>query len=481
VMEPRKRWRHPSSTPSKKGARDTPATMDEEEEVPVNFGDDNIEPEVTEEVEQAESEEEEVVDDIEAALAAKRAAATEDEDLEVCRLDELAAAGEIPSDLEPSPQAFDILHEFSLPWPALSLDFLRQQDTDSYVDRKDEGLNLFMVAGSSGLTNIDHALYVMKLSQLHRTYKDDSDDSDDEPEDPKLEHNVVCTYEPINRVAVCPQFDQLTAIMTPSGLQVLNIKEHLDSLVNGSVAPALSGNYSTYAYRGAEGFGLEWTSKDGLPAVLSAHGDKLVMHGAVTSGFEVVREFNGHSGEIECVSSHRQDPNVFVTGSTDRSMIFWDARAPGPQLVVKNAHSSDVNAVAFRPSEELNQVLSGGDEGNLIIRDMRYPEEHLCRLDFHKSAVSSVNWSETDTSTFMATSFDDTVSVWDPSLEAANPVPGLPPQLLFHNFGRRMLSSGKFHPYIPFLSVTTGERCFQVCRPETLNPSYMVDESILGQ
>lgn len=78
---------------------------------------------------------------------------------------------------------------------------------------------------------------------------------------------------------------------------------------------------------------------------------------------------------------------------------------------------------------------------------------------------------------FLATSYDDSVSIWsldiegDIDVEAAQKIPGAshyPSQLIFLHLGQKHISCAKWHPQIPGLIISTAQSGFNVFRPENL-------------
>lgn len=70
---------------------------------------------------------------------------------------------------------------------------------------------------------------------------------------------------------------------------------------------------------------------------------------------------NGHTATIEDVAWHAKDANLIGSVSDDKSLCFWDLRdeSPKPMKRVTNAHTSDVNCLAFNPVAEFT-VATGG-------------------------------------------------------------------------------------------------------------------------
>jgi WD40 repeat protein len=72
-----------------------------------------------------------------------------------------------------------------------------------------------------------------------------------------------------------------------------------------------------------------------------------------------LRDFNGHTGEIEAVA-FSPDGKYVLTGSVDGTARLWDA-ATGQQLRIVQSQNSTVFSVAFSPDGK--QVLIGSGDG----------------------------------------------------------------------------------------------------------------------
>merc|ERR1719160_2050140 len=69
------------------------------------------------------------------------------------------------------------------------------------------------------------------------------------------------------------------------------------------------------------------------------------------------------------------DANTVAVSHDDGSVVFWDLRAAQqPTRFLQDASSSEATKVKFLPNNP-QQLLSGGDSGNLCFWDLR-----MCRL-----------------------------------------------------------------------------------------------------
>ena len=96
-------------------------------------------------------------------------------------------------------------------------------------------------------------------------------------------------------------------------------------------------------------------------------------------------------------------------------------------------------------------------------------------MQFHKSAITSIEWHPTEVGIFMASSEDDNTSLWDLGLEQDAAVSSetsattekqedLPVQLLFLHSGQREVRESHWHPQVPGLIITTALDGFNIFR-----------------
>ncbi|ONM42109.1 Transducin family protein / WD-40 repeat family protein [Zea mays] len=92
-------------------------------------------------------------------------------------------------------------------------------------------------------------------------------------------------------------------------------------------------------------------------------------------------------------------------------------------------------------------IASGCDDGSFSVHDLRSIQDSLvAHFEYHKKAITSIEWSPHEASSLAVTSEDHQLTIWDLSLERdteeeaefrakmkeqANAPDDLPPQLLF--------------------------------------------------
>lgn len=232
----------------------------------------------------------------------------------------------------------------------------------------------------------------------------------------------------------------------------------------------------------------------------------------------------GHS--IEDIQWSPSERDVFATASVDGRLRVWDTRTAAKPAVEVQAHDADINVISWsrlascmlgEPSRLASMPLgdegtcmredgredgslltpaptlalplpapppaSGSDDTSLRIWDLRNfkPGQFVADFRSHKGPISSVEWSPHESSVLATCSADNTLAVWDLSLErdaeeerelargAAAPSDAeLPPQLLFLHLGMSQPKELHWHPHIPGLMAVTAGDGFNVFRPSNI-------------
>lgn len=100
----------------------------------------------------------------------------------------------------------------------------------------------------------------------------------------------------------------------------------------------------------------------------------------------------------------------------------------------------------------------------------------VAHFTWHRAPITSVTWSPHDTSLFLAASADDSVTMWDLSVEADEDESAsartivdaqgrqvqVPPQLLFVHQGQKDVKEVHWHPQIPGMVCSTAGDGFNV-------------------
>ncbi|PHJ21466.1 wd g-beta repeat-containing protein [Cystoisospora suis] len=182
--------------------------------------------------------------------------------------------------------------------------------------------------------------------------------------------------------------------------------------------------------------------------------------------------------------------DVFATASSDGGIRIYDCRSSSraPCLALLHAHASDVNALRWSPVHG-DLLLSGDEDGCAKVWDERFGESPLVVMHWHKKPITSLDWHPTDEATFATSSLDNSIALWDMSVEIDqdetpaeqedpaqkkknakgeedDPKSKLPEQLMFLHLGQDHISELKFHPLIPGVVISTacdGFNFFKTC------------------
>jgi ribosome assembly protein RRB1 len=383
-------------------------------------------------------------------------------------------------------------------------------------------------ADATGGPSSANEIAIMKFDNLTRTKankdeedSDQSDDEDDDEEEGANDEDAVMTYRSIphaggvNRIRAqqMPMPYSSPAPQPPNGnyhvatfsetgkVHIFDIAPHLASLQHPSTFSGANLNnkpvYTVESHKRAEGFALAWSPQlpnSDMTRLLS--GDihsKIYMTNMTQSGFETSSgvPFASHTSSIEDIQWSPTEKTVFGSVSADRSMRIWDIRVRDRKsvLAATEAHDSDINVMSWNTGASANYlIITGGDEGGIKVWDLRNMKggkggktnaTPVASFDWHKAPITSIEWHPTEDSCFAAASADDTVTLWDLSVELdeeekgqqsarADKTKDVPPQLLFVHAGQKEVKELHWHPQIPGSVITTSLDNFAVFKTISL-------------
>ncbi|KAL4470698.1 hypothetical protein ABPG72_016703 [Tetrahymena utriculariae] len=81
-----------------------------------------------------------------------------------------------------------------------------------------------------------------------------------------------------------------------------------------------------------------------------------------------------HTSEVLCLSVFENDPNIFLSGSSDLTAKIWDIRVKNPVQHTFRGHESAVNTVKFMPFRESTTFATGSDDSCIRLFDLRMIE-----------------------------------------------------------------------------------------------------------
>lgn len=163
------------------------------------------------------------------------------------------------------------------------------------------------------------------------------------------------------------------------------------------------------------------SAKDTGPSILTSSWDKtLSLIDASRPDFPTVRRFPGHSELVYCGVFSPRRGSIFASTSRDGTFRVWDVRSPpGSPLVV--AQQAELLACDWCKYDD-SLLATGGTDHVVKIWDLRKLPTPAGTLVGHEYAVRRVKWSPFFRSHLLTCSYDKTVRVWNPVLEAQNGV-----------------------------------------------------------
>ena len=408
-------------------------------------------------------------------------------------VDELNEGEELQFD----PSAYIMYHALRPEWPSLSFDILRDEFGGN---RTRFPLTMFAVAGTQADQVDANKLTVMKFADLHRLAPDKSGDNEDtevaldldENEDgdhlddePVLEHIDVAHPAGINRIRACPSKSSLVATFGDDArVRIFDLSPHISALSGTSPRPAWGSTMPLFTFEGhrEEGFALDWSKV--VPGQLATGDCAGIIHvwQATETGGRVGwqvedRGRSDHQGSVEDLQWSPTEASVFISCGVDFSLKVWDVREPRRAMVTNsNAHNSDINVVSWNPN--MAYLLgSGADDGSFKIWDLRSfgqggaaSVDPIAHFRWHTKPITSIEWHPTDESVIGVSSEDDSITLWDMSVEedkggedminegsalGTENTSEVPPQLLFVHQGQHHIKELHFHPQIPGLVMST--------------------------
>lgn len=157
--------------------------------------------------------------------------------------------------------------------------------------------------------------------------------------------------------------------------------------------------------------GTVWSvtwSPDGR-RVASGGADHTVRTWTVTPAARRPRLLGKHDGWVRSVAWSPDGTQIASGG--DKTVLVWDAKAPGKAAARLVGHNASVWTVAWSPDGR--QLASGSTDASVRVWDTASPAEHIV-LDGHTWHVWSVAWSP-DGTRLASGSEDTTVRVWQPA------------------------------------------------------------------
>mmetsp|Transcript_26916 Transcript_26916/g.43281 ORF Transcript_26916/g.43281 Transcript_26916/m.43281 type:complete len:362 (-) Transcript_26916:254-1339(-) len=146
-----------------------------------------------------------------------------------------------------------------------------------------------------------------------------------------------------------------------------------------------------------------FTRKD---EVLTSSGDKTCILWDLKDTPRVKSHFYGHNGDVVSTSIDSTNPNMFVSGSSDKTSKLWDTRKKDAVMTFRDSQA-DVSSVDFMAGA--NAFISGSEDGVTRLYDLRTYKTMASYIA--DTAVTSLGFSKTGRYFFAG--YDDEVArVW---------------------------------------------------------------------
>lgn len=388
--------------------------------------------------------------------------------------------------LEADPSVYEMLHNVNLPWPCLTLDII----TDTLgSERRSYPQSILMTTATQASKKKDNEMIVLSLTQLNKTLvKEDGEEDDDEDEDddsdPIIENENIPLRDTTNRLKVSPfaQSNQevLAATMSENGeVYIFDIgpQSRAFSTPGYQIPKTAKRPIHTVRNHGnVEGYALDWSPLIRSGALLTGDcsGQIYLTQRSTAKWVTDKQPFSvGNNKSIEDLQWSSTENTVFASCGVDGFIRIWDTRSKKhqPALSVR-ASNTDVNVISW--SSKVGYLLASGDDnGSWGVWDLRQFSldninnvQPVAQYDFHKGAITSISFNPLDESVVAVASEDNTVTLWDLSVEAddeeikqqtaeTKELEQIPPQLLFVHW-QKEVKDVKWHKQIPGCLVSTG-------------------------
>lgn len=345
----------------------------------------------------------------------------------------------------------------------------------------------------------------------------------DEEDDPVLEIQSIPHYGGINRVRVMPQAPHVVSVWSDQGVvELFDIRHRLSTLDIGAAnafppptgyqpgAPAPKDPVFVFSGHASEGFAMGWSPV--TPGRLATGDCARFMYvwdaeaGSAVTGLGsgppkwswAVSNvpYTGHTASVEDISWSPTEATVLASCGVDGTVRIWDTRDASKSQLHVQVSDVDVNVIDWNSARAPFLLAAGADNGEFTVWDLRMVKAQGAAANFaakyswHTEAISSIRWDPHDESVLAVAAADNTVTVWDLSMEAdteqalagtlgaaaaaqggsggaaTDGLDTLPPQLLFVHQGQSDLREVTFHPQVPGMLLSTAGDGFNLWKPD---------------
>ena len=405
--------------------------------------------------------------------------------------------------LEVDPSAYVMLHELNAEWPCLSFDIIRDVGSD---ERTAFPMSGYLVTGTQADQRNKNQLLLLRCTNLHKTQERADDDSDSESEDEEDDDDKgdveaegrrnprhYCIAIPhdggVNRIRTTNIVKDgairnvLTATWSDTGsVHIWDLQSAFGELASlepnappSFTKKTLKPVYSVTKHR-EEGYSLAWSSLISGKLLSGDCQGHIYLTQASADRIETDQEaFRGHTGSVEDLQWSPSEATVFASCSTDKTVRIWDIRMPHDQPALSTiAHETDVNVMSWSKVSS-HMLATGADDGSFATWDLRNwtptPQptvvEAVSRHNWHKGAITSIEWSPHDASVLAVSGADDQLTIWDFTVDELAVVEKLgdrevPPQLLFIHQGQKEIKELHWHPQLCGVLASTALSGFNI-------------------
>lgn len=389
--------------------------------------------------------------------------------------------------LEADPTVYEMLHNVNMPWPCLTLDIIPD---GLGTERRNYPQSILMATATQASKKKENELMVLKLSQLNKTLvKDDADEEEDDEDDedndsdPIIENEEISLRDTTNRLKISPfasNQEVLTATMSENGeVYIHDLGPQTKAFETPGYQIPKSAKKPLHTIRNhgnVEGYGLDWSPliKTGALLTGDCSGQVYLTQRHTSKWVTDKQPFTfSNNKSIEDIQWSRTESTVFATSGCDGYIRIWDTRSKKHKPAISTrASATDVNVISW--NEKIGYLLaSGDDDGRWGVWDLRQLSpsnsenvQPVAQYDFHKGAITSISFNPLDESIIAVASEDNTVTLWDLSVEAddeeikqqaaeTKELQQIPPQLLFVHW-QKEVKDVKWHRQIPGCLVSTG-------------------------
>ena len=399
------------------------------------------------------------------------------------------ANGEV---LEVDNSAYKMFHRCSTEWPCLSIDFIAEAENyktivsqDFRIGRKnfEYPLDVYAVGGSQADNPSLNAIYLLRFASLSVTQHDDDEDIDQSFEDvePKLFYEKISVKSGTNRIKALMKSPIVAVMNENAQLQIHDLRNSFSSLQKRKYDDPVELKSKTNIIKQfmlpAEGFGLEWSPVTVGRLACGLNNGQVIIYDPVD---ENMSDLVANSSpiwktqkSIEDLQFSPTESQVLAACSSDGQIRIFDLRTPFSNVseIVINAHETDVNVISWNKKSPV-LLASGADDGSFKIWDLRYVgSSAITHIQWHKDAITSIEWQPHDEWTLAVASADNRLSIWDFSVEKDDEeredpnLEHVPDQLLFLHQGQDDLKDVKWHPVNQNVLMTSALDGYNVFEP----------------